>query len=87
MTKIGRLMINDVFSIGIRPLITIPTRITYHFATLIDYIYTNQYPTDITAGVVVCSISDHLPMLIVLPSEAKKFSFNQSIKRYEAFFS
>ena len=48
-------------SAGLHPLISLPTRITSHSATLIDNIFTNDICTNISSGVLFSSISDHLP--------------------------
>lgn len=43
------------------PIITKPTRITNHSATLIDHIYTNVFNSTITSGILTANVSDHLP--------------------------
>ena len=52
---------NTFYSYGFLPLITKPTRITPHTATLIDNILTNS-DLDITAGLLYSDISDHYPL-------------------------
>merc|ERR1739838_322599 len=53
--------VSDMSSAGLHPLISLPTRITSHSATLIEYIFTNDICTNISSGVLFSSISDHLP--------------------------
>ena len=51
-----------LYSNNLLPIITKPTRLTYHSATLIDYIYTNS-TSKIVSGIVMVDISDHLPVV------------------------
>ena len=53
--------VNTLYSYGFRPLITKPTRINPHTASLIDNILTNS-DLDITAGLLYSDISDHYPL-------------------------
>ena len=48
------------------PLIDIPTRVTDNSETLIDNIWTNQLSV-VTAGVLVCDVTDHYPIFVSLP--------------------
>ena len=52
--------VENIFTHGIIPLITKPTRITDHSATLIDHIYTNRTDTNMTSGIITTDISDHI---------------------------
>lgn len=54
--------IDCLFSHMLFPLITKPTRLTAHTTTLIDNIFTNCFAHNILNGIVVNSISDHLPI-------------------------
>jgi hypothetical protein len=47
------------------PLITRPTRITSHTATLIDNIFTNHIDHHLFTGLLFTDISDHLPVFCV----------------------
>ena len=47
------------------PLITRPTRITSHTATLIDNIFTNQLSHCLKSGLLFTDISDHLPVFSI----------------------
>ena len=51
--------LNDIFSNGFLPLITKPTRITSHSATLIDHIHTNILDRKYTSGIIITDIADH----------------------------
>jgi hypothetical protein len=55
-----------LFSNALYPIITKPTRITSHSATLIDHIYTNSSNLDLTAGILTLDITDHLPIFCLL---------------------
>jgi len=57
--------VNMLFSNSFFPLITKPTRITDHTATLIDHIYTNNLSANISAGIAAMDISDHLPVFCI----------------------
>ena len=46
-------------------LITKATRVTCHTAKLIDHIYTNASPINITSKIITADISDHLPTFCV----------------------
>ena len=50
-----------LLTLGFMPIITKPTRITDHTATLIDLIYTNVPEKLIKSGLCFADISDHLP--------------------------
>jgi len=58
--------LDGIFSAGFIPLITKPTRITPHSATLIDHIYTNRKPLATTSGILITDISDHLGIFTIL---------------------
>uniref|UniRef100_A0A8C6WF21 Reverse transcriptase domain-containing protein n=1 Tax=Neogobius melanostomus TaxID=47308 RepID=A0A8C6WF21_9GOBI len=51
-----------MYSLSLFPLITRPTRINAHGATLIDNIFTNVL-NNMTSGILINDISDHLPVL------------------------
>lgn len=44
------------------PLITRPSRVTTHSATLIDNMYTNNVEAKNVSGLMIFSITDHLPV-------------------------
>jgi hypothetical protein len=47
------------------PIITLPTRITSHTATLIDNIFTNHPDNYSFSGLLLSDISDHLPIFYI----------------------
>ncbi len=69
--------LENIFSSGFLPLITKPTRITPHSATLIDHIYTNKQQIDSTSGIVLCDVSDHCGIFTIFNSSHKTKSINK----------
>ncbi|MFZ2538187.1 MAG: endonuclease/exonuclease/phosphatase family protein, partial [Oscillospiraceae bacterium] len=59
--------VNQLLIHGFLPKIENPTRITNSSATLIDNILTNVHNTNITSGIWMADISDHLPIYLTLP--------------------
>ena len=60
---INNLMISyTIYSLGLFPLITRPTRIINHSTTLIDNIFTSIYDYANMSGIIECDISYHLPV-------------------------
>ena len=55
--------VNKKFSLGYKPLINKPTRITAYSSTLINNIFTNELDLK-HIYVVIADISDHLPIII-----------------------
>ena len=55
--------IEQLYSLGLHPLITRPTRITSHSNTLIDDIFTYNLSSIIQCGLIINDMSDHLPIL------------------------
>ena len=51
--------LENLFSSCFLPLITKPTRVSEHSATLIDHICTNKQHIDATSGIVITDMSDH----------------------------
>ena len=54
--------IDQLYAIGLHPLITRPTRITSHSNTLIDNIFTTDLSSHIHSGLIINDMSDHLPI-------------------------
>lgn len=52
-------------------IITLPTRVTAHSATLLDVCITNVHLHPVTASVMSSGISDHLPIFCFLPCSEK----------------
>ena len=53
-------------------LITRPTRITDHSATLLDHIYTNNIKMPVQPGVILSDLSDHLPTFVMMSTCLKQ---------------
>ena len=53
-------------------LITRPTRITDHSATLLDHIYTNNIKMPVQPGIILSDLSDHLPTFVMIKSSCLK---------------
>ena len=67
------------------PLITKPTRITSHTKTLIDHIYTNTLTSQITSGIALYDISDHLPIFCIINTPIKRNKEKRSYRNFEHF--
>lgn len=83
---------NCMKSTDIYPMITKPTRVTTHSATIIDNIFTNV-PGKLISGIFMADVSDHLPVFIIyeknfydiLQDEFTTFIRDKSSKALEAF--
>ena len=54
--------IDQMYTLGLHPLITRPTRITSHSKTLIDNMFTSNLSSQIHSGLIINDMSDHLPI-------------------------
>ena len=76
--------IDLMYSKGMFPLITKPTRITNTTSTLIDNIFTNDFNHAYKSGVFICDVTDHLPVFSVSTNNlnqevnATKFEYKRS---------
>ena len=52
----------NIFSSGLHPLITHPTRIFTYSSMLIDNIFNNELNLQIDSGLIINDVSDHLPI-------------------------
>ena len=66
-----RQFLDTMFSMGLFPLITKPSRIMSHSATLIDNIFTNELKHESTSGLILNDISDHLPVFTLFEYKVK----------------
>ena len=57
--------IDQLYSHGLQPLITRPTRITRDTKTLIDHIFITGLNSHKQSGIIINDISDHLPIYVV----------------------
>jgi len=53
-------------------LITRPTRIIDHGATLLDHIYTSNIKMPVQPGIILSDLSDHLPLFVMIKSSCLK---------------
>ena len=58
--------IDNIFSNAYIPLITKPTRLTPHSATLIDHIYTNDISRSYKSGIIITDIADHFGIFTII---------------------
>uniref|UniRef100_A0A3B5QVU5 Reverse transcriptase domain-containing protein n=1 Tax=Xiphophorus maculatus TaxID=8083 RepID=A0A3B5QVU5_XIPMA len=88
---LNRMFVDTMCSLGFFPLISKPTRITTHSATIIDNIFTNITDGEVLSGLFKIDISDHLPVfaiyknhqkIITVPVPTKKV-FNMSKKNLD----
>ena len=56
--------LDTMYSIGLYPLVDRPTRICNHSFSLIDNIFTNVTNHNVTSGILVSDITDHLPIFV-----------------------
>ena len=73
-----------LFSHDLLPVITKPTRITSHTATLIDHIYTNTV-NSLVSGILTIDISDHLPVFCMTDIKVKKQKQIMYFRDYSTF--
>ena len=74
-----------LFDNNLLPIITKPTRLTEHTATLIDHIYTNSPLPYMTSGILTVDISDHLPVFCVMKSQIERTDTKEYNKDYSKF--
>ena len=74
--------VDNLFSHMFFPLITKPTRLTSHSATLLDNIFTNNPTRKILNGILLNDISDHLPVFAYIYDGPLLYNrFKKTIKR------
>jgi len=77
--------LNMLFSHGLLPIVTKPTRITSHTATLIDHIYINSSISHITYGIATIDISDHLPVFCIPKSQIERTNTRRYYRDFSSF--
>ena len=65
--------VDNLFATGLSPLITKPTRITDHSATLIDHIHTNCMHDVYKSGIVVTDVADHFGIFTFIKTKNIKY--------------
>ena len=73
-----------LYSHNLLPVITKPTRITNHTATLIDHIYTNSV-NRLISGVIPVDVSDHLPIFCTVETSLIKHNDQFYLRDYSKF--
>ena len=71
--------IDTMYSLGLYPLITRPSRITSHSATLIDNIFTNELRHENISGLVLNDITDHLPVFTLYDYRVRRQNDNLGV--------
>ena len=69
--------LDGLYSNAFVPMITCPTRITSHTATLIDSIFTNHFES--ASGLLLTDISDHLPIFSICLMDPSYKDRNETI--------
>ena len=69
---------------NVLPIITKPTRLTDHTATLIDHIYTNSLQ-NFTAGILTVDITDHLPIFCLIEIQPPRNKHKRYFRDYSKF--
>ena len=64
--------IDTMFSMGLYPLITKPSRIAGQSTTLIDNIFTNELQHKSTSGILLNDITDHFPVFMLYEYRVKR---------------
>ena len=73
--------LESMISAGMLPVITKPTRITDHSATLIDHVYTNMQGK-ISTGILITDISDHFGTICVIETSKRVPSSTKDQYKY-----
>ena len=73
--------IDYLISKSFLPIITLSTRIKHQSATLIDHIWTNKACNVYNSGILINSLSDHLPVFYIEEGKQKKFEMPEKITR------
>ena len=69
--------LDGLYSNMFLPLITRPSRITCHTATLIDNIFLNDFFDRSRSGLLISDISDHLPVFSIHSINDVSLNYNQ----------
>ena len=73
-----------LFANNLLPIITKPTRLADHTATLIDHIYTNSLQ-NFTSGILTVDITDHLPIFCVIETQPPRNNNKRYFRDYSKF--
>ena len=61
------IFLNNIYTHSLLPIITRPTRFGAESSTLIDNIFINKLNKSLKAGILLCEISDYLPIFYISP--------------------
>ena len=67
-------LVNCLSEYGFTPMISLPTRVTSHSATLIDHIFVNNCAAITKSGIITEDLSDHLATFVNLLIDTKKLN-------------
>ena len=76
--------LNMLYSNNLLPVITKPTRLTHHSATLIDHIYTNT-TSQIISGIITVDLSDHFPVICITDIPVKRHNTVRYYRDYSKY--
>ena len=79
--------IEDIFALGMTPLITKPTRITEFSATLIDHIYTNNLKSNPKSGIIITDLADHFGIFTIIYKRARDYLQKSNVSFTRSFTS
>ena len=74
-----------LLSFGYLPIISKPTRITDHSATLIDHIYTNVPQKVVKSGICLTGITDHLPIFCTVNNKLPTYDDRKYFRDFSRF--
>ena len=74
--------INLIVSHGAMPVITIPTRVTSNWSTLIDHIITNNTELDLNPTVIEADTSNHFPVLCIITKPQPQLTYESKKMLY-----
>ena len=77
--------LNMLYAYNFLPIITKPTRLTDYTKTLIDHIYTNAYSDQISSGILLYDISDHLPVFCTVKFCTRRTNERGMYRDYSSF--
>ena len=75
-----------LYAYNFLPIITKPTRLTDYTKTLIDHIDTNAYSDQISSGILLYDISDHLPVSCIIKFYTKRINKRRIFRDYTILF-
>ena len=74
--------LDQMFSSGLYPLITRPTRITATTATIIDYLFCSQLCRNKMCGIILSDATDHMPIFVLCDNSTYVANINDPQVKY-----